>query len=226
MENDAVIRSMLEEVRGFYASLGRMFSQTRQGYWHGWLQLQRFLPSEPSLKVCDLGCGNGRFFGFLRDSLGLSLSYIGYDSTLEFLSEAKSKYSTAVFTEKDIFLDLATINEKFDLVVGFGITHHLPDAEFRRKWFAQLTNLLHKDSILVLTFWNFQKDKRFQKARKVDSNDYYLRFNNSEKERYFHEYTHEEIESLLQPYNIVTTYKDDGKTGDLNTYYVLSLKSI
>ena len=55
------------------------------------------------------------------------------------------------------------VAEKFDLIVVFGLTHHLPSAQLRLQFFQSLAKLLKKDALLVVSNWQFAVDKRFQK---------------------------------------------------------------
>jgi len=74
-----------------------------------------------SLKILDLGCGIGDFYGFL-DKAGLikeyDLKYYGYDLSDKLVAAAKIKYPKGRFEQKDILIE--SNPEKFDLIFESG----------------------------------------------------------------------------------------------------------
>ena len=214
-----------QDVINFYKNVEEKFSKTRQSPWKGWEECLKYIKNGD--KICDLGCGNGRFYAYLLDR-GLNIDYTGYDTNEFFLTEAKNKYPTGNFIKKDIFNNLDEITKKFDVIVGFGITHHLP-VEIENKWFKSLKNLVNKkESYLILSFWDFTKDKRFKiksnskEIQKLGNNEYELDFANTGFKRYFR--TYPDISNSLKDFNIINTYISDGRNQDLNTYFIFSDK--
>jgi SAM-dependent methyltransferase len=67
--------------KDFYEIIADSFDTSRQFAWTGWLELwQDYLQQDLEsgvFKVLDLGCGNARFYDFLRERLGDGFGFVG-----------------------------------------------------------------------------------------------------------------------------------------------------
>jgi len=217
--NKEPIREILNLNKQYYQLVHEEFSKSRQKPWKGWdravntvkTALEVKTGAKKALKTLDLGCGNGRFYEFINLKLQKT-SYLGFDINNDFLTEARKKYPNARFVKKDIFEGLGEINKKFDLVVAFGITHHIPDENFRMKWFLKLPKLLSAQGVLILTFWNFEKKP----------GDYLLGWNNlPEAARYCHQYSKKELAEMITAYKKLGLKLIDRFTADNSNLYLI-----
>ena len=201
------------------------FSQTRQKPWSGWERCQAYWKFTP-LRVLDLGCGNGRFYDYIKDDI---TNYVGLDTSEKLLKIAKEKYGgrTAKFIKQDIF-DLAKLPKRLELVVGFGITHHIPNHDFRLKWFEHITKLVNSGGLIIFTFWNYHRDTRFiNNAVSIprSNNDFLLSWNGQKNQRTYHIYTESELKKIIDVYRnndveLIEEFESDGKTNNLNNYLI------
>ncbi|MBW6441908.1 class I SAM-dependent methyltransferase [Patescibacteria group bacterium] len=192
---------------------------------------------ENKVRFLDIGCGNGRFFKFLWENIGNlnieGFEYTGVDINNDLLEEAtrvqpckglSRRLSTRsrprsdprlnphpVFIKEDIFKNIDKIPGKYNVVTAFGVTHHIPDNNFRKAWFSKLPKLLKDEkgclSMLALTFWDFEQKP----------GDYFLGWKENEKaKRYCHKYSKKEIENLKKMYkndglNLINEFEADNK---------------
>ena len=152
------IRALNQLNQEFYQQVAVDFNRTRQQAWVGWQKILPILQKnqffKKKIKVLDIACGNGRFAWFLQDR-GLDFSYSGLDNNHQLLRLAKKS-----LTAKKIEHKL----KQFDLIVVFGLSHHLPGQKLRKAFLTSLENLLNQDGLLVISNWQFAKDKqRFEK---------------------------------------------------------------
>jgi SAM-dependent methyltransferase len=227
----------------FYVNVEKEFSATRQILWRGYQSLFDYLNSTNNsiLTVLDIACGNGRFVKTLEQNLNNKFSYLGLDNNKFLIDEASKSFKSESirFKNFDIFNeDLSIIDEKFDLIVVFGLLHHIPSNELRIKFMKSLRGLLNINGRLVFTTWNFTQIKLFENRlnddeinnlgidlTELDENDYFLKWNNSnENIRYCHYYSDKEISNLLSHNDFKLDYKflADGKDAKTNTYYIIS----
>ncbi len=77
--------------------------------------------------LLDIGCGTGSILNFLPPSI----QYYGFDSSQNYINQAKREFSNkGVFFCKNINdVDLLHSFPKFTLVIASGILHHLDDFE-------------------------------------------------------------------------------------------------
>ncbi len=222
--NYTKIKHILDLNRYFYQTNADDFSNSRRNAWKGWARLIKYFDNQPK-DILDLGCGNGRFYKYLKNSLDYKFNYIGIDNCEKFILEAKKSYQEPTFINKDIFFDIDTFDKKFDFVGVFGVMHHIPDANFRIKWIQKITEKINNNGILALSFWQLDKDKRFLKAQKTDEfsedNDYYYGWSDTSTKRYVHIYTQDEINKLTKNLKLLESYENDGKPGNLNKYIIL-----
>jgi 2-polyprenyl-3-methyl-5-hydroxy-6-metoxy-1,4-benzoquinol methylase len=233
----------------FYNTIAQEFSDSRKYSWQGWEvllpQLKEMTNERKSLNVLDIGCGNGRFATFLTEHLpDITLSYTGIDSNQKLLDIAQNKLSatTISFTleRRDIVNELL-INtfladqNKFDLIVAFGVVHHIPSRELRTSFFKTIKNHLQRTGIAVITLWNFMEVARMQKKQtaftdseinsdELEANDYLLSWDRGTRAyRYCHFTDCDEQLQLIDESNLtlMNTYQADGKEGTGNTYLVL-----
>lgn len=129
--------------------------------------------------ILDLGCGNGRFARFLSDDLGLPFDYLGVDSNLGLLVEAKHGLGVRAsvrqcFAQLDLVLDglqaLAPENRSA-LIVALGLMHHVPSLERRMHLVRELASRMAPGGFLALSFWQFGGLQRFL-GRQVSWQDY------------------------------------------------------
>ncbi len=102
--------------REFYRITADEFDQTRGSAWEGWKMLPLHLHTP--LSVLDVGCGNGRFGLFLRESLGEGVRYHGMDNNRRLLDYAKTALNSmdAQLEERDI-VENPPDSGDYDLVV-------------------------------------------------------------------------------------------------------------
>lgn len=257
--NTNTVKQIISLNKEFYKKTneGRSFSSTRQSSWVGWERLASVIKDNKKshiYSVLDIGCGNGRFYNELirnknwKDLLEADFRYLGVDSDKEMLKEGSGKYEKAVFVESDVISNFESevfVDKIYDLVVSFGVSHHIPFEELRMDWFSNLADLVKEDGILCITTWQFLKSKQFSYAKKeinngkylikeedIGVNDYFLGWNN-EKElyRYCHYYDDNEIEKIMSLLNekglsLVETFFEDGKDRTLNKYLIFKRRSL
>lgn len=189
-----------------YNNISKEFDQTRQ---HDWKEFNEFLPYiKDNQALADIGCGNGRFFSFIKDKR--DIRYLGIDISDHLLEKAISTFKEAKFKIGDI-LDIPSNKEKFDVVLSIAVIHHIPSKELREKAIKELHRILKKNSTLIITAWNLfqQKYKKYiwksyvkhiLSLRKYDLRDTFIPWGKSGINRYYHAFTQKELKKLLEKY--------------------------
>lgn len=203
----------------FYESGARDFVDHRTHPWPGW---SRVLATPPG-RVLDVGCGHGRFKQALA---GRETGYLGIDRSEALLQVARARHGDH-FQRLDVLVDPLP-EPGFDLVVVFGLLHHIPG---RGRRLELLRRLLPLGARLVVTFWRFADRPRLQgKLRPwselglapsaLEPGDHLLAF--GEHRRYAHHFEDREIEELTQALGaqVLDDFRADGAEGDLNRYLV------
>lgn len=246
--NKKTIKKLNRLNKDFYQQTAKYFSQTRQGPWQGWHNLLPFIEElekkKKDFKVLDLGCGNGRFGEFLESHLeNNQLYYLGIDSSQELLEIADQQLAEAGINYELREMDLVDqllankmkMEGQFDLIVGFGLVHHIPGFELRQKLFQLIYCNLIDQGIGVLTLWQFGQKPRFIRKgvnpkkvglapKDLEDNDYILDWQRGTKAyRYCHFVNKKEQEKLIShsKLNLIDEFLADGKSNNLNKYLVL-----
>jgi SAM-dependent methyltransferase len=230
----------------FYEWSATSFSETRNHAWSGWFNLIGQIPLLDPLRVLDIGCGNGRFLGFLHSALGdRVVHYTGVDASETLLEEAGRQFADiggARWERVDLFeepgLEAWAPGQVFDLVVAFGVFHHIPGSLRRARLLNHLHRRLSPGGLLVITLWRFHEKARFENRildwetfntksdrpldlDQLERNDFLLGWKNDpEAVRYCHAFDDQERDALIQQCGILPfhTFRADGKSGDLNEY--------
>ncbi len=249
-----MIRSTIQQLnqlnQDFYKQVAVSFDQTRQYSWQGRFKLLPHIRKiNQPIKVLDIGCGNGRFAGFL-DEKQLQFSYHGVDSSSQLLEIAKDSLNELSvkfqLNQLDVVEELlndsltSSLNQKYDLIVAFGLMHHLPSFKVRQKFFINISRLLFDaNSLAVVTAWQFAADKRFENKHadpskadlskdQLERNDYILGWKDHPTAfRYCHFVDDKEIEKLSQYFEnlkLIDDFLADGKSNQLNRYLIFSKK--
>lgn len=200
----------------------RSFSESRQAPWKGWGKVldQINILRKEHIKVLDLGSGNTRFYSYLKNNLKKDFEYLGVDQSNPLIKIAHEKYArNNNFSQQkvDVITDLDRINGLYDVVVAFGLTHHIPSSFLRKEWFKRVGSLVEKDGLLILTFWQIEKVQELNLTiidkSKLDQGDMFLGWKKmKDAVRYVHLYSDLEI-------NDVTTIINQNKITNIDRFY-------
>jgi ubiquinone/menaquinone biosynthesis C-methylase UbiE len=147
---------LLKKIKKDYNLIAEDFSITRSSIWPETKSLfDRYLFSGE--KILDLGCGNGRYFEYLKDK---NINYFGVDISENLIRIAKNKYPEANFQVADA-LNLPFPDNFFDKAIGVAVFHHIPSKELRFQFLKEVKRVLKPGGILILTVWNFREAKEF-----------------------------------------------------------------
>jgi tRNA (uracil-5-)-methyltransferase TRM9 len=241
------VRALNALNRSFYREQAAAFSAAREAPWPGWKRLVELVaervPTSP-LAVLDVGCGNGRFAAFLA-ARGIPFTCCGIDASAPLLDLARARrlprgsasWRLADFLERPP--DASLPEGRFDLVVLFGVLHHVPGREQRRALLQALRRRLRPGAVLALTAWQFEAFRRFRERMlpwevfnrgaadpidlaQLEPGDHLLPWGRGTGLRFCHFADDAEVEGLLRDAGLerLHRYRADGRSGDLNRYFV------
>lgn len=237
--DDSTINTLNAINRNFYEVTATEFDQTRGTAWQGWHDLLPYLPepTDAPLRVLDVGCGNGRFGVFLAENTTHHIIYHGMDNNqklLDFAQDTLTQHTQIQTTlEARDIVTTPPADGEYDLVVLFGVIHHVPSYKHRQAFIKTLAERVAENGLLIFAAWRFYEFDRFKKrltawdddlAPKVEKHDYLLDWRRGEVAlRYCHYVDDSEHQALIDATDLteITTYRADGFTGTVNQYSVL-----
>ena len=244
--NEETVRKLNAINRRFYAERADEFNQTRERAWRGWdVLFDRIgsrLKTQP--RVLDLGCGNGRFARFLAKR-GVPFTYVGVDASALALEHARPRlaeldgielYEHDFITGREP-LPHALASATFDLVVLFGVLHHVPGRALRSRLLTKAAKRVASGGSLAYTSWRFDQFSRFVKklvpwedylggssesldVGELEPGDHIMTWGEPAAHRYCHAASEEELEMLRRelPLRWVDSFLGDD---DMNRYDLL-----
>lgn len=207
-------------------------------------------------KILDLGCGNARFANFINSQLTSQqvqkIEYLGVDFSVNFLEQSRgnSQQNFAKFELKqmDILNQFNLLRDsKFDLIVMFGLIHHIPSLQVRNQFFKSIVELVNPGGMLIFTTWQYLDTPRLIK-RVVDpktetGQHVYSRLGIKKTDlevgdnildwvkkvfsyRYSHYFCEDEIQGFISDNNIeiINEYVCDGRDSKRNKYFICKVK--
>ena len=236
--NSSQIKEIIKLNNNFYEKNALEFSSSRLYPWKGWFKLRSILNSlsDNSVSILDMGCGNGRFLDFLYKNIQMEhITYHGIDNSAFLLkvanSNVKCQLSNIQFKSGDIFNLENLPDTKFDIVVAFGVTHHIPDNKFRLKWFKQISKLVKENGYLIFSFWYPDNTKLLNETLEgFEVGDYLMNWGKNNTRRYVHLYSEHELqkiksEILKQHFSLLESYINDIKKDSYNFYHIFKKSS-
>lgn len=199
------VKKLLHKVVEDYDNIAEEFHTTRQ---HDWKEFEYSLPYiRDNQIILDLGCGNGRFFNFLKKKH--QVKYLGIDKSVKLIEKAIDAHpeKEAKFVDGDL-LNLPVDNDFADLAVLFASLHHIPSKDLRQQAVNQLHRVLKRHGIAVITVWNLFQPKYkkyiykawlrfFYTLGKYDPYDTFIPWGNSGVKRYYYAFKPVELRKLL-----------------------------
>lgn len=251
--NQSDIKKINQITTNFYSVLSTEFSNSRNYYWQGWSKLLPILDiffinkslDNKIFKIADIGCGNLRFEDFLNKSFNFTFRIDAYDNNLSM--QDKYMCNNIDLYELDIVNSLISNkfylnNKNYDLICLFGFIHHVPSYSLRLKFIKILVEYMNKNSLLIISFWQFMNSKRIGKNAKlsnykffenykdvnIEKNDFFLTWkNNFNLFRYCHHFSDKEINNIIDDIKkdyeiqIVKIFNEDGGDELLNKYVII-----
>jgi ubiquinone/menaquinone biosynthesis C-methylase UbiE len=197
-------KNLLQKVVKDYSKISTEFSNSRK---HNWSEFESYLPYIKDQDILiDLGCGNGRFYKFIKEHR--KLNYTGIDNNPELINFAKKLNPGVEFENGDI-LDIPVQDKSVDVIACIAALHHIPSKELRKDAIQETHRVLREKGIYILSVWNlFQRKYRkyIWKARfksiftlgRFDSRDTLIPWGKSGVKRYYYAFTVKELKRLVE----------------------------
>lgn len=193
---------LLRKTKEDYNLIAEDFSKTRENPWEEF----KFLFNDHLArgeKVLDLGCGNGRYFEFLKNK---NVSYIGLDASEKLIKLAKKRFPQTKFLVGNA-LNLPFPDDYFDRIYGIAVFHQIPSLGLRLKFLEEAKRVLKQKGLLILTVWKAHQKRQILLilkytilkligSTKLDFKDVFEPWGDK-TERYYHYFSKRELKKLI-----------------------------
>lgn len=220
--NSDYAKFLMDKTRNDYDEIAEEFTATRKTMWPELADLDKYIKEGD--RVLDIGCGNGKLYGFLAEKKKI-FSYAGLDVSKKLIKIASDIYLEAELpsTSRE-FRIFDGINIPcagppaggFDVVYCLATLPHLPGEEMQVKFLENIRKTAKPDARLIVTCWNlwqfkfisfqlkmivnFITDKILGKGE-YDWGDLYIPWKKRGVEpisRFYHAFTISELNSILK----------------------------
>jgi len=241
---ESLVRELLSVNRQLYTEFAEPFVSTRFREQPGYHRLIHHVP--PLCTLLDIGCGNGRWAKFL-DEQEKQVHYVGVDFSPQMIALAQqqaTRYGTVQtqFVVADVAKPLWTNTLPqltYNVVTALAVLHHLPGIEHRQAVVRQVHDLLLPGGLFMFSTWLFTEAERMRRKivswdmigvdeQEVEPGDYLLNWHaGGNALRYCHLVDEQEVEDLASTagFDVLVTFRSDGREGDLSLYAVLRRKA-
>jgi len=144
---------LLIRVKKDYDQMAASFSKTREEPWSEFSFLKDYFKAND--QVLDFGCGNARFYSFLKE---IPVAYYGVDLSSQMLEEAKKRLPSNLASHLSLIesqLKLPFEKESFEGVLALAVFHHIPSLNLRQQALQEISRVLKKNGYLILSVWDF-----------------------------------------------------------------------
>jgi len=179
-----------------YDAFAKTFSNSRKNM--KWAEIDAILEDiirSWHTSILDIGCGNGRLLESLRGTSIRKQEYLGIDSSVGMIQEARKLHGEDNFEVCDM-LSLESIYTRgtFDAIIFLASFHHLETEDERIKVLKDIQKLLSPNGTVYMTNWNLREQTRYEKNHRWDG-DFDIKI--GEFSRYYHGFTIEELDELF-----------------------------
>jgi len=153
---------LMDKTREDYDEIAEEFSATRKTMWPELADLDKY--AKEGGRVLDIGCGNGKLFGFLSEKIK-NFSYVGLDVSEKLIKIAEGSCLDAqlpspskefqVFDGINIFYPA----NSFDVIYCLAVLPHLPGQETQIKFLENIRKVSKPGANLILTCWNLWQSR-------------------------------------------------------------------
>lgn len=218
----------------FYETCAKYWNNNPDFEWRGWVELPQYFP-KGNFSVLDLGAGSGRFGHFLDRQCPERVSqYTAVDFAQFYIDTIKSNPLKIIRSQTTLHKDLFSGEWEgvppSDLIVAFGLIHHLP-IDLRKHFFTSLRAVFKSTSIGIITTWQYLDNQRISKKitpskYELEEGGNILNWTKGEYgERYSHHWSIQEVIEVGKEYGFKVTYLPSPSEleGNLNNYFLFSL---
>jgi len=197
------VKQIQETLKDSYSAIAGEFDQTRKVPWG---EFNHFLAyTKHGGHTLDVGCGNGRFYEFLKPK---KVDYWGVDHNSNLLDHAQKNYPEAKFDLQDM-MNLELPRDSFDNIFCIAAYHHVPGKKMRKQVSNDFHDLLKPDGVLILTVWNLFQKKYFKNIMhaigrcilhlgfRYQWNDLWVKWGTYPIKRYYHAFLTKELLSYF-----------------------------
>jgi SAM-dependent methyltransferase len=230
--DEGVVRQLGDLNRAFYRRFAHSFAATRREPQPGFFAMLAYLPASCQ-RFLDVGCGEGRLGRFLLERERVE-AYNGLDASQALLDIAAENVD-GTFWHRDLLVpDVLDGLGDYDVIACLAVLQHIPGRKNRVRLMAEMGQHLADKGRLVLSTWQFLTSERQRKKivnwreagiepKMVEENDYLLTWRRDGRGlRYVCYIDETEIQYMAEKARLqtVTTFRADGREGDLNLYSV------
>lgn len=202
--NKKTAKNLMEKVVKDYSEISEDFHKTRKADWKEFHLYLDFIKNQQN--ITDLGCGNGRFYHFLKKHR--QINYIGIDNNKKLLEKAIEHFSDKLFKYGDLTA-IPLEKSSIDTACCIAAFHHLPSKQLREDSLKEISRTLKDDGTFILSVWNlfqpkykkyiwYSRLKWLLSFGKYDLNDTFIPWSNTGVKRYYHAFTTKELRKLLK----------------------------
>ncbi len=214
-----------------YDMICEKFSETRsKKFWRDLSFIKNY--SSPESKVLDFGCGSGRLLKLLNQNFAV---YHGVDISKKLIEVAKKGNET--LKNKINFRKISRSFKRlpyksgyFDTIFSIAVFHHFPGIEYQRKIVRELSRVLKREGLIVVTVWDVKNSKIYRNRSKellknqkrfklLGSKEILMPFKDGRNvfNRYHYCYSKSELQDLFRGSTFITLHL--AKIGD-NLLYI------
>lgn len=203
-----------------YNDFAETFSASRTD--HPWPEIDYIITriqKMGTVRILDIGCGNGRFLEE-AEKQGLTLEhYQGIDTSEKMIEEARRMHPRHAFRVIDM-RDLEGLHEVYDGILCIASFHHLETATERMMVLDAFRHLLTPHGVIFMTNWNLREQEKYRDSYQGNG-DYEVKI--GPYSRYYHGFTVDELDRLFRV-NDYTIMENRVFDGGKNIVSILSLE--